>query len=89
MLLKKILNCYIYIHFVSETFIDRMFCYKKNRQQNLNLSEILFYNNLCYFLITSPAADVGLDVDTLTDDQIVQLNVCGTQFGMGKKDYVK
>ncbi|XP_052766809.1 CLK4-associating serine/arginine rich protein-like [Mya arenaria] len=33
--------------------------------------------------------DVVLDVDTLTDEQIGELNLCGIQFGMGKKDYVK
>lgn len=34
-------------------------------------------------------SDVVLDVDTLTDEQLEQLNACGTQFGMGKKDYIK
>ncbi|XP_052273610.1 CLK4-associating serine/arginine rich protein-like isoform X2 [Dreissena polymorpha] len=33
--------------------------------------------------------DVVLDVNNLTEEQITQLNVCGTQFGMGNKDYIK
>lgn len=33
--------------------------------------------------------DIVIDVDTLNDDQIQQMNVVGTAFGMGKKDYIK
>ena len=34
-------------------------------------------------------SDITLDVDTLTVDQMVQLNQCGVQFGMGEDDYVR
>lgn len=33
--------------------------------------------------------DITLDVDTLTKEQMQQLNQCGEQFGMGKDDYVR
>lgn len=33
--------------------------------------------------------DITLDVDTLTKEQMLQLNLCGVQFGMGKDDYVR
>ena len=32
---------------------------------------------------------MALDVDSLTKDQMEQLNICGTQFGMGKEDFIK
>ena len=44
---------------------------------------VCFATTVCLF------ADVALDVDTLTDEQMKELNLCGTQFGMGKKAYIK
>ena len=41
---------------------------------------------MCKFDFVS---DITLDVDTLTKEQMLQLNQCGVQFGMGKDDYVR
>lgn len=53
-------------------------CIKRNKANTT-------HDQMTFLYVT----DVVLDVDTLTDDQIEQLNACGTQFGMGKKDYIK